>query len=313
MENTDKRNVIIIGSGPAGLTAAVYSARAELKPLLIEGYGAGGQLMITSEIENFPGFSEGITGPGLIEEMRKQAEKFGTEFITADVTKVEVEGENKKVWVDDKVYETKTVIIATGATANLLGIPSETRLMGRGVSACATCDGFFFREKVICVIGGGDSAMEEATYLTKFASKVYLIHRRDEFRASKIMIKKAEDNPKIEFVLNSTIEEIVGEEFVTGIKIKNKLSGEISTIELDGVFIAIGHTPTTKLFKDTIKTDEKGYIITGNEIAKTATNISGVFACGDIQDSKYQQAITAAGSGCMAALDAEKYIEENES
>jgi len=306
----EKRDLIIIGSGPAGLTAAIYSARANLKPLVIEGYSAGGQLMITSEIENFPGFNEGITGPGLIDEMRKQAEKFGAEFLTTDVTKVEVKDDKKIVWDGDNSYETKTLIIATGATANLLGIESETRLMGRGVSACATCDGFFFRDKTICVIGGGDSAMEEATYLTKFASKVYLIHRRDEFRASKIMIKKAEDNPKIEFVLNALIEEIVGEETVSGIKIKDKISGEVSTINLDGVFIAIGHTPTTSLFKDFIKTDEKGYIITGNDSVETATNIKGIFACGDIQDSRYQQAITAAGSGCMAALDAEKYLEE---
>ncbi len=306
----EKRDLIIIGSGPAGLTAAIYSARANLKPLVIEGYSAGGQLMITSEIENFPGFNEGITGPGLIDEMRKQAEKFGAEFLTTDVIKVEVKDDKKIVWDGDNSYETKTLIIATGATANLLGIESETRLMGRGVSACATCDGFFFRDKTICVIGGGDSAMEEATYLTKFASKVYLIHRRDEFRASKIMIKKAEDNPKIEFVLNALIEEIVGEETVSGIKIKDKISGKVSTINLDGVFIAIGHTPTTSLFKDFIKTDEKGYIITGNDNVETSTNIKGIFACGDIQDSRYQQAITAAGSGCMAALDAEKYLEE---
>ncbi len=306
----EKREIIIIGSGPAGLTAAIYSARADLKPLVIEGYSAGGQLMITTEVENYPGFSGDITGPALIDEMRKQALKFGTEIITSDVTKVEINGENKIVWDGDKAYETRTLIIATGATANLLGIESETRLMGRGVSACATCDGFFFRDKVICVIGGGDSAMEEATFLTKFASKVYLIHRRDEFRASKIMIKKAEDNPKIEFVLNAAPEEIVGEDTVTGIKIKNTISGELSTIDLDGVFLAIGHTPSTALFKDIIKTDEKGYIITGNKEAVSATNISGIFACGDVQDSRYQQAITAAGSGCMAALDAEKYLED---
>lgn len=305
----EKKEIIIIGSGPAGLTAAIYSARADLKPLVFEGYSAGGQLMITTEVENYPGFSGDITGPALIDEMRKQALKFGTEIITSDVTKVEINGENKIVWDGDKSYETRTLIIATGATANLLGIESETRLMGRGVSACATCDGFFFRDKVICVIGGGDSAMEEATFLTKFASKVYLIHRRDEFRASKIMIKKAEDNPKIEFVLNAVPEEIIGEDTVTGIKLKNTISGEISAIDLDGVFLAIGHTPSTVLFKDIIKTDEKGYIITGNEEVVSATNISGIFACGDVQDSRYQQAITAAGSGCMAALDAEKYLE----
>lgn len=307
----EKRDIIIIGSGPAGLTAAVYAARADLKPLVFEGYSAGGQLMITTDVENFPGFSKGITGPELIGEMRKQAEKFGAEFITSDVTKVELSEDKKIIWDEDKAYETKTLVISTGATANLLGIESETRLMGRGVSACATCDGFFFRDKTICVIGGGDSAMEEATFLTKFASKVYLIHRRDQFRASKIMIKKAEENPKIEFVLDSLVEEIIGEELVKGIKIKNKITGEISTIDLDGVFLAIGHTPSTKLFSEFIKTDESGYIITGNENGNTATNIPGVFACGDVQDSKYQQAITAAGSGCMAALDAEKYLEDN--
>ncbi len=306
----EKRDIIIIGAGPAGLTTAIYSARADLKPLVIEGYASGGQLMITTEVENFPGFSEAITGPELISEMRKQAEKFGAEFLTTDVTKVELKDDVKIVYDGETAYETKTLVISTGATANLLGIESETRLMGRGVSACATCDGFFFRDKTICVIGGGDSAMEEATFLTKFASKVYLIHRREEFRASKIMIKKAEDNPKIEFVLNALIEEVVGEEVVTGIKIKDKISGKTSTIDLDGVFLAIGHTPSTKLFKDIIKTDEKGYIITGNEHGKTATNIPGVFACGDVQDSRYQQAITAAASGCMAALDAEKYLEE---
>ena len=218
----EKRDVIIIGSGPAGLTAAIYTARANLKPLVIEGYAAGGQLMITTEVENFPGFREGITGPDLIAELRAQAERFGTEFVTADVTKVELDGDVKKVWEDDTLYEAKSVIIATGATANLLGLESESRLMGRGVSACATCDGFFFRDKTICVIGGGDSAMEEGIFLTKFASKVYIIHRRDEFRASKIMVKRAEENPKIEFIMDSIPEEILGEERVEGIRLKNK-------------------------------------------------------------------------------------------
>ena len=309
----EKREVIIIGSGPAGLTAAIYAARANLKPLVIEGYGAGGQLMITTEVENFPGFKEGITGPDLIGELRAQAERFGTEFLTADVTKVELSGDRKIVWEDDNGYDAKAVIIATGATANLLGLESETRLMGRGVSACATCDGFFFRDKVVCVIGGGDSAMEEGTFLTKFAEKVYIIHRRDEFRASKIMIEKAEKNPKVEFVLNAVPDEMLGEERVTGMRLKDTKTGEKRDIDLDGIFVAIGHTPSTKLFKDQINTDKKGYIVTSQDKNKTThTNIPGVFACGDVQDSSYRQAITAAGSGCQAALDCERYLEEIE-
>ena len=305
--------MIIIGSGPAGLTAAIYAARANLKPLVIEGYGAGGQLMITTEVENFPGFREGITGPDLIAELRAQAERFGTEFVTADVTRVDLNGKTKIVWEDDNKYEAKTVIIATGATANLLGLDSEKKLMGRGVSACATCDGFFFRDKTVCVIGGGDSAMEEGTFLTKFANKVYIIHRRDEFRASKIMVKKAEDNPKVEFILNAVPVEMLGEERVTGIRIKDTKTGKERDLDLDGIFVAIGHTPSTKLFKDQIETDQKGYIVTLPDKNKaTYTNIPGVFACGDVQDSSYRQAITAAGSGCQAALDCERYLEENE-
>ncbi|MEN8153419.1 MAG: thioredoxin-disulfide reductase [Acidobacteriota bacterium] len=307
----EKRDVIIIGSGPAGLTAAIYAARANLKPLVIEGYASGGQLMITTEVENFPGFKEGITGPDLIAELRAQAEKFGTEFITADVTKVELSGDKKIVWEDDNGYEAKTVIVSTGATANLLGLESEKKLMGRGVSACATCDGFFFKDKVVCVIGGGDSAMEEGTFLTKFASKVYIIHRRDEFRASKIMVQKANDNPKVEFILDSVPEEVLGEERVTGVRLKNVKTGKTSDLEIDGMFVAIGHTPSTKLFKGQVDMDPKGYIVTSNDKKKiTYTNIPGVFACGDVQDSSYRQAITAAGSGCQAALDCERYLEE---
>jgi len=309
----EKRGVIIIGSGPAGLTAAIYAARANLKPLVIEGYGAGGQLMITTEVENFPGFREGITGPDLIAELRAQAERFGTEFLTADVTKVELSKDRKVVWEDENGYEAKAVIIATGATANLLGLESETRLMGRGVSACATCDGFFFKEKTVCVIGGGDSAMEEGTFLTKFADKVYIIHRRDEFRASKIMVKKAEENPKVEFILNAVPVEMLGEERVSGIRLKDTVTGKESDLDLDGIFVAIGHTPSTKLFKDQVETDKKGYIVTSSDKNKiTYTNIAGVFACGDVQDSSYRQAITAAGSGCQAALDCERYLEESE-
>lgn len=306
----EKRNVIIIGSGPAGLTAAIYTARANLKPLVFEGYQPGGQLMITTEVENFPGFKEGIMGPELMDILREQAERFGAEFISSEVTRVELSKEKKIVWDEDDAYEAETVIISTGATANLLGLESEKRLMGRGVSACATCDGFFFKDKEICVIGGGDSAMEEANYLTRFASKVYLIHRRDQFRASKIMIKKAEENPKIQFVLNSGVEEILGDEKVTGIKLKNTKTGEIFDLKLDGVFVAIGHTPNTTIFKEQVEIDSKGYIVTGKERSKqTATNIGGVFACGDVQDPYYRQAISAAGSGCAAALDAERYIE----
>lgn len=306
----EKREVIIIGSGPAGLTAAIYTARANLKPLVFEGLKAGGQLMITTEVENYPGFSEGINGPELIEELRGQAERFGAELEAEDVTKVELSGDKKIIWVEDEAYEAETVIVATGATANLLGLENESRLMGRGVSACATCDGFFFKDKVIAVVGGGDSAMEEATFLTRFASKVYLIHRRDQFRASKIMVQKAEENPKIEFIMDTVPEDILGEEKVTGLKLKNKKTGEISVLDVSGVFMAIGHTPSTELFKGILNINEKGYIITSeNKSQLTATNIPGVFACGDVQDSNYRQAITAAGSGCMAALDAERYLE----
>jgi thioredoxin reductase (NADPH) len=306
----EKREVIIIGSGPAGLTAAIYSARANLKPLVFEGYQPGGQLMITTDVENFPGFKDGIMGPDLMEELRAQAERFGAEFVSSEATKVELTGDKKLVWDEDDVYEAKTVIISTGATANLLGMENESRLMGRGVSACATCDGFFFKDKEICVIGGGDSAMEEATYLTRFASKVSLIHRRDEFRASKIMVKKAEENEKIEFVLNSVPEDVLGDEKVSGIKIKNTKTGESSEIKLDGVFVAIGHTPNTKLFTGQLDIDDKGFIVTSSDKSKiTSTSVPGVFACGDVQDSHYKQAITAAGSGCSAALDAEHYIE----
>lgn len=307
----EKRNVIIIGSGPAGLTAAIYTARANLKPLVIEGYQAGGQLMITTEVENYPGFKDGIDGPDLMAELRAQAGRFGAEIVTADVTKVELSADKKIVHVEEDRYEADAVIVATGATANLLGLENEGRLMGRGVSACATCDGFFFQGKEICVVGGGDSAMEEATYLTRFASKVYMIHRRDEFRASKIMVKKAEENPKIEFVLDSVVEDVLGEERVSGVKLKNKKTGEVSELTVDGMFVAIGHTPNTTLFAGQLDIDEKGYIITKKGTNRqSSTNIAGVFACGDVQDSIYRQAITAAGSGCAAAIDAERYLEE---
>ena len=309
---TEVRNTIIVGSGPAGLTAAIYTARGNLDPLVIEGYQAGGQLMLTTEVENFPGFKDGIMGPDLMQEFRAQAERFGAEFITKNVTKVDLDGDIKKVWVDDEEYQAKTVIVSTGASANLLGLENESRLMGRGVSTCATCDGFFFRDKPICVVGGGDSAMEEATFLTRFASKVYIIHRRQGLRASKIMAERAEANPKIEFILDTVVEDVLGEEIVEGVKLKNVQTGEVSELKVDGVFVAIGHTPNTKLFNGSIETDDSGYILTSTDRNnRSATNIPGVFACGDVQDSHYRQAITAAGSGCTAALDAEHYLEEH--
>lgn len=301
---------IIVGSGPAGLTAAIYSARGNLEPLVIEGFQSGGQLMLTSEVENYPGFKDGIMGPELMMEFRAQAERFGAKFITKNVTKLELDGPIKKVWVDDDLYLAKSVIISTGASANLLGLENESRLMGRGVSACATCDGFFFRDKTIAVVGGGDSAMEEATFLTRFAAKVYIIHRRQGFRASKIMLDKARNNPKIEFMLDTVVTDVLGDELVTGLKIKNVETEAEKELPLDGLFVAIGHTPNTKLFAGQLEMDEKGYILTSTDKSRvTATNVPGVFACGDVQDSRYRQAITAAGSGCAAALDAEHYLE----
>lgn len=308
---SQKRKLIIVGSGPAGLTAAIYAARGNLAPLVIEGYQAGGQLMLTSEVENFPGFPKGVMGPELMGQFRAQAEKFGAEFVTADATKVDLGGKVKKVWVDKTEYEADAVIISTGASANLLGLPNENRLMGRGVSTCATCDGFFFKDKVIAVVGGGDSAMEEANFLSRFASKVYLIHRRDSFKASKIMLERAQKNPKIEFKVNRAVEDILGEDGVKGVKLKDTIKGTTEEVALEGVFVAIGHTPNTKLFAGSINVDSKGYILTSSEKSHvSATNIPGVFACGDVQDSRYRQAITAAGSGCAAALDAEHYISE---
>jgi thioredoxin reductase (NADPH) len=304
------REVIIVGSGPAGLTAAIYAARGNLNPLVIEGYGPGGQLMLTSEVENYPGFENGIMGPELMMQFRAQAKRFGAEFITKDATKVELTGEIKKVWVDADLYLAKSVIISTGASANLLGLVNESRLMGRGVSTCATCDGFFFRDKTIAVIGGGDSAMEEATFLTRFAAKVYIIHRRQGFRASAIMLEKAKNNPKIEFMLDTAVADVLGDEMVTGVTLQNTITGALSELPLDGLFVAIGHTPNTKLFADQVRMDGKGYLITSSDKSQvSATNLSGVFACGDVQDSRYRQAITAAGSGCAAALDAEHYLE----
>lgn len=304
-------NVIIIGSGPAGLTAAIYAARANLKPLMIEGYQSGGQLMITSEVENYPGFEHGILGPDLMAAFRAQAERFGTAFVTADVTQVDLTTTPKQVWVEDVLYTAHTVIISTGATAKLLGLPNESRLMGRGVSACATCDGFFFRDKVVAVVGGGDSAMEEASFLTRFASKVYLIHRRSSFRASAIMLERVRANPKIELLLDQAVVDVLGEQDVRAARLQNTRNGELTDLLLDGLFVAIGHRPNTSLFEGQLTLDQTGYIQTATDKAhQTATNLVGVFACGDVQDSRYRQAITAAGSGCMAALDAQHHLEQ---
>ena len=302
------RNVIIIGSGPAGLTAALYSARANLAPMVIEGLEAGGQLMMTTLVENFPGHRDGIMGPDLMGEMRAQAEKFGAEIIQSYVTEIDLSERPYTVKTSDATFRTHSLIIATGASARLLGLPSERALMGKGVSTCATCDGYFFRGLDIAVVGGGDSAMEEANFLTKFASKVTLIHRRDSFRASKIMQDKVKANPKIEVRTNAIVDEIVdgGKGEVTGIVLRDVNTGEKSEIALAGVFVAIGHTPNTSLFKGSLELDADGYIVTHDG---SHTNIPGVFACGDVQDRTYRQAITAAGSGCMAALDAEHYLD----
>ena len=302
-------NVIIIGSGPAGLTAALYSARANLKPLVIEGLEAGGQLMLTTLVENWPGFRDGIMGPELMDEMRVQAERFGAEMIRGHVTSVNLRSHPFSVKTSDKEYTARALIIATGASARLLGLPSERGLLGHGVSTCATCDGYFFREKPIAVVGGGDSAMEEAIFLTRFASHVTVVHRRDTLRASKIMQDKALANPKISFEWNSDVEEItdMGKGEVTGMLLRNNKTGERKEVPVMGVFVAIGHTPNTALFKDQIELDANGYIVTH---MGPRTNVRGVFACGDVQDHVYRQAITAAGSGCMAAIDAEHFLDE---
>lgn len=301
------RNLVIIGSGPAGLTAAIYAARANLSPLLIEGWQSGGQLTTTTEVENYPGFAKGIMGPELMKEMRSQAERFGTEFLTGDVSSVNFRRQPFSLTIDgESSVEAKTIIIATGASAIQIGLPNEKRLTGHGVSTCATCDGFFFREKELIVVGGGDSAMEEATFLTKFATKVSIVHRRDKLRASKIMQDRAMKNEKITFIWNSVVEDILGQDVVTGVRLKNTVTDKVSELACAGVFVAIGHRPNTALFAGQIDMDEKGYIRTH---AGTATSIPGIFAAGDVQDSKYRQAVTAAGSGCMAAIDAERFLE----
>ncbi len=305
------RKVIIIGSGPAGLTAAVYAARANLEPLVFEGSQPGGQLTITTDVENFPGFPDGIMGPELIEHMRKQAVRFGATCEYKTVDSVDLLSSPFTIWVKDEKYTAETVIISTGASARLLGLDAEKELMGYGVSACATCDGFFFKEKEVLVVGGGDSAAEEAIFLTKFASKVSIIHRRDELRASKIMQDRVFKNKNIEIMWNSNVEDISGtrDSGVTGATIKDTVSGDTKKISCDGVFMAIGHIPNTSVFKAQLDLDDKGYIITKPD--STYTNIPGVFACGDVQDQTYRQAITAAGTGCMSAIDAERWLEEN--
>src|SRR5216117_3097920 len=303
------RNMVIIGSGPAGLTAAIYAARANLQPLLIEGKEPGGQLTLTTMVENYPGFSEGIMGPQLMDEMRKQAARFSAEIINSYVDKVKLTEQPFRVYYGDQEVETKTVVISTGSSAKLIGIETEIQLMGHGVSTCATCDGFFYRGKEIAVVGGGDSAMEEATFLTKFATKVSVIHRRDTLRASKIMQDRALENPKIKFIWNTVVDEVLGAKNsgVSGLRLRNIKTQEVSELNVAALFVAIGHNPNTEIFKGQIQMDERGYIQTQPD--STRTNIPGVFACGDVQDPVFRQAITAAGTGCMAAIEAERWLD----
>jgi len=300
------RDLIIIGGGPAGYTAALYAARAELKPLVIEGYQWGGQLMITSDVENYPGYADGVMGPTMMQDFRRQAERFGADFLTEDVIKVDFSERPFRIWVEDGELLARSVIVATGASARWLGLESESRLQGRGVSACATCDGAFFKEKDIVVVGGGDSAFEEALFLTRFGKKVTIVHRRDDFRASNIMVNRARANEKVDFLTPYVVDEVLGETSVTGIRLRHAETGEPLEIDAGGFFVAIGHDPNTALFVDQLDHDDGGYLVT--RPGTTETNIPGVFAVGDVQDHVYRQAVTAAGSGCMGALDAERYL-----
>jgi len=300
------RKVIILGSGPAGLTAAIYAARADLEPLVIEGFQPGGQLMITSDVENYPGLDEGVMGPDLMAIMRRQAARFGTSFELATINRMERDGDEKVLYAGNRSWRCHALIICTGASARWLGLESETRLQGRGISACATCDGFFFRDQVIAVVGGGDTAIEEATFLTKFGSKVYIIHRRGELRASKAMQERARKNEKIEFIWHSVVEEVLGDEKVSGVRLRNVQTNETNVLDCGGLFIAIGHTPNTSMFDGVLEMDAAGYLVTRD--GSTSTGIDGVFAAGDVTDHVYRQAVTAAGLGCQAALDAERWL-----
>ena len=304
---TDIRDVIVLGSGPAGFTAALYAARANLAPLMLKGLEAGGQLMLTTDVENYPGFADGILGPELMEQMEKQAERFGAQVLPVHVTKVDLSSRPFGVWAGDQEWRAKTLIVSTGASAKWLDVPGEEKLRGRGVSACATCDGFFFRDRELIVVGGGDTAMEESTFLTKFASKVTLVHRRHEFRASPIMVDRALANPKIEVIWDSVVEEILGDDAVTGVQLRDVKTEERQALRTDGVFMAIGHTPNTGLFEGQLEL-ESGYIVVKEP--RTNTNVEGVFAAGDVTDTIYRQAVTAAGQGCKAAIDAERFLEE---
>ncbi|MGE0762402.1 MAG: thioredoxin-disulfide reductase [Bdellovibrionales bacterium] len=300
-------NVIILGSGPAGLTAAIYAARANLKPLMIEGEESGGQLMTTTEVENYPGFAKGIQGPELMMITREQASRFGTRFVSRNATKVDLSSRPFKIWVGEQLYQSQTLIISTGASAKYLGLPNERKYLGRGVSACATCDGAFFKNVPVAVIGGGDTAMEEANFLTRFASEVVVIHRRDHFRASKIMADRVLKNPKIKVMWDAAVEDVIGDEVVRTLKVRHLKTNELQDLKVDGMFVAIGHKPNTDLFKGQLKMNEVGYLLT--EGKSTYTSVPGVFASGDVQDPIYRQAITAAGTGCMAAIDAERWLE----
>jgi thioredoxin reductase (NADPH) len=304
----DPHELVIVGSGPAGLTAAVYAGRANLQPVVIEGIGAGGQLMLTTDVENYPGFPDGVLGPELMMKFREQAERFGAEFVTADADRVDLSGDAFGVWVGEREFRARSMIVTTGASARMLGLPSEQRLLGHGVSTCATCDGFFFREKPIAVVGGGDSALEEAIFLTKFATTVTIVHRRDELRASKIMQDRALANPKIEFKWNSAVTDVMGNGAVEAVRLQDTVTGAESDLEVQGLFVAIGHDPNTALFRDQLDLDDNGYIVTAPD--STRTSVDGVFAAGDVQDHVFRQAITASGSGCMAAIEAERWLGE---